>query len=82
MATIPEGPLGLPDRIRAYRRLRGWSAPELARRLHVSSPSLVAHWESGRNCPTMWMLVELAHVFRISLDDLLDVHFGEQHDHH
>lgn len=78
MASIPDGPLGLPQRIAAYRRLRGWSVTELAKRMHLSTYTVITHWETGRNCPGMWSLVELAHVFNISLDDLLDVHFGKE----
>lgn len=80
MDPIPEGPHGLPKRIAAYRRLHGWSQVELAKRMHLSTHSVITQWESGRNCPGMWSLVELAHVFKISLDDLLDVHFGEKHE--
>src|SRR6185437_3443026 len=84
MNKIPEGPAGFGTRLRAYRRLRNMSCEELAKRMRMSTHGTICHWESGRNLPGFWSLVELSHVLQVSLDDLLDVHFGVHHDrtHH
>lgn len=41
----------VPERLKVYRRARGLSQEELARKLHVN-PSTLARWENGRGRPS------------------------------
>lgn len=81
MNKIPEGPLGFGERLKALRLARGWGTREVAKRLHIHSHSVVYHWETGRNLPGFWSLIELSKLFGVSLDHLVGVNFGVHHDH-
>ena len=60
------------DKIRELRERAGYSQSELARRLSVTRSSVNA-WESGRSAPTAVYIVELAKLFRVTSDYLLDL---------
>jgi transcriptional regulator with XRE-family HTH domain len=55
-------PEGLGQKTVAFRRLRGLTQKELARRLGVD-PSTVASWERGEHQPSRRMLGRLGQVF-------------------
>ena len=59
------------NRIREYRERHGLTQEELARRLKIDRSS-VAKWESGCNTPRLAHLLELAKIFRCSIDELID----------
>ncbi len=71
----PTGPRGFPARLRRARLDRGWSQRELARRIHTSYAT-IQNYEGEHGNPTMWNLVELAHVLECSLDELLGINYG------
>ena len=58
------------NKIREYRERYGLSQEELARRLGIDRSS-VAKWESGCNTPRLAYLLELAKIFRCSVDELV-----------
>lgn len=60
------------DKIRELRERAGYSQSELARRLSVTRSSVNA-WESGLSAPTAVYIVELAKLFRVTSDYLLDL---------
>ena len=60
------------NKIREYRERHGLSQEELARRLGIDRSS-VAKWESGCNTPRLAHLLELAKIFRCSLDELISI---------
>ena len=64
--------LGL--RIAALRKSRGWSQAELAERLRISTQA-VSKWERGLGYPDVAMLVPIADLLCVSLDEL----FGRKH---
>ena len=60
------------DRIRELREKAGYSQAELARKLTVTRSSVNA-WESGLSAPTAAYIVEMAKLFRVSADYLLEL---------
>lgn len=57
------------NKICALREARSLSKPELAKLLGVTPPA-VYHMESGFRKPSIEMLVKLADLFEVSLDEL------------
>ena len=60
------------DKIRELRERAGYSQSELARRLSVTRSSVNA-WESGLSAPTAVYIVELAKLFHVTSDYLLEL---------
>ncbi len=60
------------DRIKELREKAGISQSELARRLAVTRSSVNA-WEMGISTPTTQYIVEMARIFKVTTDYLLDV---------
>lgn len=61
----------LAGNIRTYRKLRGLTQGELARRLYVTAQN-VSKWETGKSVPDIENLCKLAQVFAVTPDRLLD----------
>jgi transcriptional regulator with XRE-family HTH domain len=67
----PLAPLeGVAARLRDLRRRRGHTLTELARRTGISVSTL-SRLESGRRRPTLDLLLPLARIFEVTLDDLV-----------
>lgn len=64
--------MNLADRLQEFRKQSGMSQEELAEKLDVSRQA-VSKWESGAAKPELTKLVELARIYNVSLDDLLQV---------
>lgn len=62
----------ISDTIRALREQAGYSQSELAKRLSVTRSSVNA-WESGLSAPTAINIIELAKLFRVSADFILEL---------
>jgi len=60
------------DRIKTLREENQMTQAELARRLSITRASVNA-WEMGISVPSTQYIVELASIFHISTDYLLDV---------
>ena len=60
------------DRIKTLREENQMTQAELARRLSITRASVNA-WEMGISAPSTQYIVELAGIFHISTDYLLDV---------
>ena len=60
------------DRIKALREKKGFTQAELARKLGVTRSSVNA-WELGISVPSTQYIVELASMFNVSTDYLLNV---------
>lgn len=65
---------GLGRRIRAARRMHGWTQHQLACEADVSQTH-VTRWECGRNEPSLSNLIRVAQALGVSLDSLV---FGKQ----
>ena len=60
----------LEDQIQFLRRRAGMSQLQLARKLNVG-PSAIGMYEQGRRTPALDVLIEMAHIFEVSLDYLI-----------
>lgn len=60
----------LGAKISSYRKLKGMTQEELATRLNVSGQA-VSKWENDLSIPDLPVLIELADLFQVSLDELI-----------
>ena len=58
-------------RIAQYRRRRKWSQAELAEKLGVTSQA-VSKWECGTALPDVELLLELSHLYGVSINEMLE----------
>ena len=58
------------DRLKKEREKREWSQVYLSEKLHVSRQS-VSKWETGKNYPSIEVIIELSDLFGITIDELL-----------
>lgn len=63
-------------KLKEYREKSGYTQKDLAKKLNVSISS-VGMWESTSQIPTAKKLIEIANLFNISLDELLDRNKGD-----
>ena len=66
----------ISERIRTLRENAKISQSELAKRLSVTRASVNA-WESGLSAPTAYYIVEMAKLFHVSADYLLEIDTAE-----
>jgi transcriptional regulator with XRE-family HTH domain len=58
------------ERLKKEREKREWSQNELAEKIHVSRQS-VSKWETGKNYPSIEVIIHLSDLFGITIDELL-----------
>ena len=58
------------ERLKREREKKGWSQTELAEKIHVSRQS-VSKWETGKNYPSIEVIIDLSDLFCITIDELL-----------
>ncbi|MGD7045681.1 helix-turn-helix domain-containing protein [Jeotgalibacillus proteolyticus] len=58
------------ERLKSEREKKGWSQAELAEKIHVSRQS-VSKWETGKNYPSIEVIMDLSDLFGITIDELL-----------
>jgi len=58
------------ERLKKEREKRGWSQTDLADKIHVSRQS-VSKWETGKNYPSIEIIIELSDLFGITIDEML-----------
>ncbi|MFD6442967.1 helix-turn-helix domain-containing protein, partial [Peribacillus sp. NPDC060186] len=58
------------ERLKKEREKRNWSQNDLAEKIHVSRQS-VSKWETGKNYPSIEVLINLSDLFQITVDELL-----------
>lgn len=58
------------ERLKKEREKRGWSQTDLAEEIHVSRQS-VSKWETGKNYPSIEIIIELSNLFSITIDEML-----------
>lgn len=71
--------MNLSDKLTELRRAGGMSQEELAEKLGVSRQA-VSKWESGATMPELAKLIEIAKLYRVSLDALLSLEHAQEHD--
>lgn len=64
------GKMTFSERLKQEREKRGWSQTELAEKIHVSRQS-VSKWETGKNYPSIDIIIDLSDLFNITIDELL-----------
>jgi transcriptional regulator with XRE-family HTH domain len=60
----------IPNLLKKYRRVRGFSQREVARILELESTSMISRWESGLMLPSAINLFKLAALYRVMVDAL------------
>lgn len=60
----------IPNRLRKYRRIMGYSQVEVARMLGLKSKGRISEWESGRRLPGIRNLIKLSILYRTLIDHL------------
>ncbi|KOS29275.1 XRE family transcriptional regulator [Bacillus anthracis] len=60
----------LSERLKEERQKRNWSQSDLAEKIHVSRQS-VSKWETGKNYPSIEIIIHLSDLFGITIDELL-----------
>ncbi|GLO67542.1 transcriptional regulator [Oceanobacillus kimchii] len=58
------------DKLKKEREKRGWSQDYLAEKVYVSRQS-VSKWETGKNYPSIEVIINLSDLFGITIDELL-----------
>lgn len=58
------------ERLKNEREKKGWSQTDLADKIHVSRQS-VSKWETGKNYPSIEIIIELSDLFGITIDEML-----------
>src|SRR5690554_5885182 len=58
------------ERLKIEREKRDWSQVYLAEKIHVSRQS-VSKWETGKNYPSIEVIIDLSDLFGITIDELL-----------
>ncbi|MFF2237636.1 MULTISPECIES: helix-turn-helix domain-containing protein [Bacillus cereus group] len=58
------------ERLKEEREKRNWSQNDLAEKLHVSRQS-VSKWKTGKNYPSIEIIIHLSDLFGITIDELL-----------
>ncbi|UWJ18750.1 helix-turn-helix domain-containing protein [Bacillus cereus] len=58
------------ERLKEEMEKRNWSQNDLAEKLHVSRQS-VSKWETGKNYPSIEIIIHLSDLFGITIDELL-----------
>ena len=62
--------VGLPERLRENRKMRGLTQAELGAKAGIAAAS-VSHFETGQRAPSLESLVRLADALELSTDALL-----------
>ena len=58
------------ERLKREREQKNWSQAELAEKIYVSRQS-VSKWETGKNYPSIEVIIALSDLFGITIDELL-----------
>jgi len=58
------------EKLKKEREKRGWSQDYLSEKIHVSRQS-VSKWETGKNYPSIEVIIDLSDLFDITIDELL-----------
>ena len=68
--------------LRTLRIQNGYKQVDVAHELHIDR-SVVAKWESGKARPSLDVLMPLAHMYRVSVERLIEIltEGGERHAH-
>jgi transcriptional regulator with XRE-family HTH domain len=60
----------IPNRLRRYRKIMGYSQRDVARLLGMKSPSRISKWESGKRIPSIRNLIKLSILYHTLIENL------------
>ncbi len=63
--------LVLSKNLKKFRKDYGYSMLYLSQKLGLSSHGVYANWEYGRNEPNIKMLISIANLYKVSIDELV-----------
>ncbi|WOD64948.1 helix-turn-helix domain-containing protein (plasmid) [Niallia taxi] len=58
------------ERLKQEREKKGWSQLDLSEKIHVSRQS-VSKWETGKNYPSIEIIIHLSDLFGVTIDEML-----------
>ena len=67
----------LHNKLRILRKLKGYTQQTISEQFYVSRQA-VQKWECGQTSPDISKLLELAHIYGVTVDDLLNIELEEQ----
>lgn len=67
----------LSENIRFFRKQLGLTQEQLAKKLN-GKKSLISNYENGYSTPDIYVLCQLANIFDVTLDELVDFTFSEK----
>ena len=65
-----EIPDKLPENLRHFRRMHAFTLQHVADQMDVHH-SLISHFESGAKTPSVFRLLQLARLYKVTIDQLL-----------
>jgi|GEM_PF-1573461 len=68
--------MDFPTILKGLRIGKGWTQDELADKLDISNPTLIAY-ESGKSAPNVAQLKTMCDLFNVSADELLGINTKE-----
>lgn len=60
----------IPNNLRKFRRIMGFSQDEVKRKLKLSSKSIVSLWENGETMPSSENLIKLSKLYKTLVNEL------------
>lgn len=67
----------LSENIKYFRKQLGLTQEQLAKKLN-GKKSLISNYETGYSTPDIYVLCQLAKIFDVTLDELVDFTFSEK----
>jgi len=67
----------IPNLLRKYRRINGYSQGDVAKILGFKSSAILSRWESGRELPNIIDIVRLSVLYRTLIDAFFIDHIGK-----
>lgn len=69
------------DNLKYLRTKYGMDQNNLAEKLGRKSTSTISEWEKGKYTPKAGVLADIAHIFNVQLDELMNVNLEERDEH-
>lgn len=59
------------NNLRHLRKINDLRQEDVANALHLNDPSTYRSWEIGRACPKLNMIVQIANMYKVSVDEIV-----------
>jgi len=60
----------IPNHLKRYRKIRGFTQDYVAKVLGLKSTSMISRWEHGRCLPSFFNIIRLSVIYRTMMDAL------------